>query len=314
MAQAAAHARRRGRRRRQERLRAVGRHRRHHARSRRPTSWSRRCAPRCSCSGRWSRATARRAVSLPGGCAIGARPIDQHLKGLEAMGAQDHARRTATSTLEAKRLRGATIVFDMPTVTGTENLMMAAALAKGRTTHRERGARARGRGAGARAQQDGRAHPGRRHRRSSPSRASTSCSRSSTPSSPIASRPAPSWSRRRSPAATCWCATACPSTSTRSSPSCARPAPRSPPRTDGLRVRGTRRDPAGRHHHPAVPRLPHRHAGAVHGAGDARARAVACITETIFENRYMHVPRAGAHGRRHPRRRAHRGRARRRPS
>jgi len=71
-------------------------------------------------------------VSMPGGCAIGARPIDQHLKGLEAMGAKitlDHGYVEA----EAKRLRGATIVLDMPTVTGCENLMMAAVLAKGRT-------------------------------------------------------------------------------------------------------------------------------------------------------------------------------------
>jgi UDP-N-acetylglucosamine 1-carboxyvinyltransferase len=72
-------------------------------------------------------------VSLPGGCAIGARPIDQHLKGLEAMGAKitlAHGNVTA----RAKRLQGAAIVCDLPTVTGTENLMMAAALAKGRTT------------------------------------------------------------------------------------------------------------------------------------------------------------------------------------
>jgi UDP-N-acetylglucosamine 1-carboxyvinyltransferase len=71
-------------------------------------------------------------VSMPGGCAIGARPIDQHLKGLEAMGAQvelDHGYVNVT----CKRLRGAEVVFDMPTVTGTENLMMAAALAKGTT-------------------------------------------------------------------------------------------------------------------------------------------------------------------------------------
>ncbi len=72
-------------------------------------------------------------VSLPGGCAIGARPIDQHLKGLAAMGARielEHGLVTA----KARRLRGATIVLDLVTVTGTENLMMAAALAKGRTT------------------------------------------------------------------------------------------------------------------------------------------------------------------------------------
>jgi UDP-N-acetylglucosamine 1-carboxyvinyltransferase len=72
-------------------------------------------------------------VSLPGGCAIGARPIDQHLKGLAAMGARIELEHGLVKA-KAKRLRGATIVFDMVTVTGTENLMMAATLAKGRTT------------------------------------------------------------------------------------------------------------------------------------------------------------------------------------
>ena len=71
-------------------------------------------------------------VSLPGGCAIGARPVDQHVKGLEAMGATiaiEHGYMHAT----AARLRGARIVMDLVTVTGTENLMMAAALAEGET-------------------------------------------------------------------------------------------------------------------------------------------------------------------------------------
>ena len=71
-------------------------------------------------------------VSLPGGCAIGTRPVDQHLKGLHAMGADisiDNGYIKAT----AKRLHGATIVMDIVTVTGTENIMMAAALAKGQT-------------------------------------------------------------------------------------------------------------------------------------------------------------------------------------
>ncbi len=71
-------------------------------------------------------------VSLPGGCAIGARPINLHLKGLEALGAKiriDHGYVEAT----ASRLRGARISFDMPTVGGTENLLMAAALAQGET-------------------------------------------------------------------------------------------------------------------------------------------------------------------------------------
>ena len=71
-------------------------------------------------------------VSLPGGCAIGARPINLHLSGLERMGAAielDEGYVIARS----KRLRGATISFDQVTVTGTENLMMAATLAAGRT-------------------------------------------------------------------------------------------------------------------------------------------------------------------------------------
>jgi len=73
-------------------------------------------------------------VSLPGGCAIGARPIDQHLKGLCALGAEirlEHGYVEARA--RAGRLRGATFVFDGQTVTGTENVMMAAALAEGRT-------------------------------------------------------------------------------------------------------------------------------------------------------------------------------------
>ncbi|WP_028312418.1 UDP-N-acetylglucosamine 1-carboxyvinyltransferase [Derxia gummosa] len=71
-------------------------------------------------------------VSLPGGCAIGARPVDQHIKGLQKLGAEitiEHGYIHA----KASRLKGARIVTDMVTVTGTENLMMAAALAEGRT-------------------------------------------------------------------------------------------------------------------------------------------------------------------------------------
>ena len=75
----------------------------------------------------------RAKVSLPGGCAIGARPVDQHLRGLEALGARIEVEHGFVIA-EAPRLKGAEIVFDIQTVTGTENLMMAAALAKGRTT------------------------------------------------------------------------------------------------------------------------------------------------------------------------------------
>ena len=77
----------------------------------------------------------RAKVSLPGGCAIGARPIDQHLKGLEAMGAEiELAHGYVHVEVPRGRLQAAEIVFDIPTVTGTENLMCAAALADGRTT------------------------------------------------------------------------------------------------------------------------------------------------------------------------------------
>src|SRR5438132_8685573 len=74
----------------------------------------------------------RARVSLPGGCAIGARPIDQHLKGLAALGARIELAHGYVEA-SAQRLRGAQFVFDLPTVTGTENLLMAAALAEGRT-------------------------------------------------------------------------------------------------------------------------------------------------------------------------------------
>ena len=72
-------------------------------------------------------------VSLPGGCSIGARPIDQHLRGLEALGAKISLEQGFVCA-RARRLRGARLVFDVVTVTGTENLMMAAVLAQGRTT------------------------------------------------------------------------------------------------------------------------------------------------------------------------------------
>ncbi len=77
----------------------------------------------------------RARVSLPGGCAIGARPIDLHLKGMEALGAEiklDHGYVTAS----AGRLRGAEFTFDRVTVTGTENVLMAAVLAEGRSVLR----------------------------------------------------------------------------------------------------------------------------------------------------------------------------------
>lgn len=72
-------------------------------------------------------------VSLPGGCAIGSRPVDQHLKGLEAMGAEIHVENGYVHAKVNGRLKGARLVFDMVTVGGTENILMAATLAEGTT-------------------------------------------------------------------------------------------------------------------------------------------------------------------------------------
>ncbi|MEO7160860.1 MAG: UDP-N-acetylglucosamine 1-carboxyvinyltransferase, partial [Polaromonas sp.] len=75
-------------------------------------------------------------VSLPGGCAIGSRPVDQHIKGLQAMGAEiavEHGYMLARLPAGQKRLKGANITTDMVTVTGTENFLMAATLAEGET-------------------------------------------------------------------------------------------------------------------------------------------------------------------------------------
>jgi len=73
-------------------------------------------------------------VSLPGGCAIGQRPIDLHLKAMERMGAEVMIKSGYVIAEAPKGLKGVTIVFDKITVTGTENVIMAAALAKGKTT------------------------------------------------------------------------------------------------------------------------------------------------------------------------------------
>ena len=75
-------------------------------------------------------------VSLPGGCAIGSRPVDQHIKGMQAMGAEiavEHGYMIAKLPKGRKRLKGCSITTDMVTVTGTENFLMAASLAEGET-------------------------------------------------------------------------------------------------------------------------------------------------------------------------------------
>lgn len=77
----------------------------------------------------------RARVSLPGGCSIGERPIDQHLKGLEALGARIKIENGYVET-SAEKMKGAAVAFEMSTVTGTENIMLAAVLAQGETVIR----------------------------------------------------------------------------------------------------------------------------------------------------------------------------------
>ena len=111
-------------------------------------------------------------VSLPGGCAIGLRPVDQHVKGLEAMGAEidlDHGYIDARTT----RLKGARFAFDVVTVTGTENLMMAATLAEGTTVLENAAREPEVVDLADCLRRDGRAHRRRRHRPDRRSRAST---------------------------------------------------------------------------------------------------------------------------------------------
>src|SRR5699024_7805022 len=73
-------------------------------------------------------------IALPGGCAIGSRPVDQHLKGFEAMGANVEVGNGFIDASVQDRLQGAKIYLDFPSVGATENIMMAASLAKGTTT------------------------------------------------------------------------------------------------------------------------------------------------------------------------------------
>ena len=105
-------------------------------------------------------------VSLPGGCAIGARPVNLHVLGLRAMGAAISIDNGYIRARAAK-LKGARLVLDTVTVTGTENLMMAAVCAARRDRHRERGARARDRRACGIPDSDGCEDRGRRLRHDS---------------------------------------------------------------------------------------------------------------------------------------------------
>ena len=102
-------------------------------------------------------------VSLPGGCAIGTRPVDLHLKGLQRLGARSSCNRAISRRARRRGSIGAEIVFPIVSVGATENLMMAATLGRGRNRAGQRRARARDRRSRALPQRDGRADRRRRH-------------------------------------------------------------------------------------------------------------------------------------------------------
>ena len=202
------------------------------------------------------------------------------------MGARS-ASRTATWSPRRRGCRGARIVTDMVTVTGTENLMMAATLAEGETVL-ENAAREPEVVDLARAERDGRAHRGRRQRPHRHRRASSGCTARATASCPIGSRPARSCAPWRPPAATCCCA-----------------APRREPRrgdrqaargrrgrstavTDWIRVRMDGRPRAVSLRTAPYPAFP-TDMQAQFMALNSIAEGVGRVTETIFENRFMHV-------------------------
>ena len=147
---------------------------------RRRTTSCARCAPRSWCWARCWRASGEARVSLPGGCAIGARPIDLHLKGLEQLGARIALEGGYIDARVDGRLRGATIVFPFVSVGATENLLMAASLADGRTVLAN-AAREPEIGDLARLpDRDGRPHRGDRHRQADHRRRRSGCTARNT--------------------------------------------------------------------------------------------------------------------------------------
>ena len=151
--------------------------------------------------------TGKARIALPGGCSIGDRPIDLHNKGMRSLGA-----RVTTDLgmveVEAEKLQGSLIYLDFPSVGATENIMMAATMAEGLTTHRKRSGGAGDRRSGQLPQQDGSAHQGGRNDTIRSKEWRSSCGARHTVI-PIASKPARLWLRSYY-AGDCRYATACP--------------------------------------------------------------------------------------------------------
>ena len=231
----------------------------------------RRCARRSSCSGPLLARCGRARVALPGGDDIGSRPIDLHVRGLERMGADDPLRARVPRRRGADGLRGASITLDYPSVTATENLLMAAVAARG-TTVIDNAAREPEIADLARVpHDDGRADRRRRARARSRSRASTASRPRSTRAVPDRIE-AGTWAaaRRRDAGRRHDRRTRGPTTS---SCCCAKLADAGATGRDGrrgLRVRQGARAAGGGLRHAAVPG--HRHRLPADPAGDARRR------------------------------------------
>ncbi len=145
-------------------------------------------------------------VSLPGGCAIGTRPVDLHLKGLEQMGAAIALEAGYINATAPRGLHGAAIVLPFASVGATENLMMAASLADGQTTIANAAREPEIGDLAACLTAMGARIERRRHRHAGDRGRARAARRHATRSSPTGSRPAPTPAPRRSPAARCCCA------------------------------------------------------------------------------------------------------------
>ena len=274
---------------------------------------SARCAPRSWCSGRCSARAGEATVSLPGGCAIGNRPIDLHLKALEAIGAEIELAAGYVKATRARRAAGGR-ALSLPGRVGRRDRECAdgGGAGQGRARCIENAARepeivdlcrclvamgAEIDGIGTRDAGDRGPRPAARRDLcgdARPDRGGQLCLRRGDHR-----RRRSSWSAPRR--------TTCARRSTRWS----RPASTVEEQADGIRVARRRAARAADALDRALPGLRDRHAGAVHGDA-VQADGASVLTETIFENRYMHVPELARMGADIAGARPHRGGARRR--
>ena len=228
-------------------------------------------------------------VSLPGGCSIGARPIDLHLKGLEQLGATFDLDGGYIDGRVAGRLRGATIVFPFVSVGATEQLLMAASLADGRTVLANAAREPEITDLADCLVRDGRAHRGHRHRQAGRRRRRRGCTARRTPSFRTGSRPAATPVPRRSPAGRCSCAHARLEHLGATVRTLREAGVEMPEQPGGLmvkRLNGLHGADVMTEPYPGFPTDMQAQFMALMSV----AEGASMVTETIFENRFMHVP------------------------